>query len=122
MDSGIVKGCGDLCKIQIVFPDHLFTFLELDSPDILTGRNLQIFMEQGRQVAGADIHHPGNQGYRQFFPDMGADELLSLTNNLIITVNRIGCLQFITGWRTGFPQQNQQQLIQKRNNQCSARI
>ena len=48
MNSGILQFRCDLRKIQIVFPDHLLAFLELDPADILAGRYLQILVEQRR--------------------------------------------------------------------------
>ena len=115
MDSGILQSCSDFGKIQIVLPDHLLAFLEFDPADILTGGNLQILMEQRRQITGADVHHPGHQGNRKLLPDMGADILLGLADNFILTVDGIGSLQLISRRSIGLPEQNQQQLIQQGN-------
>ena len=76
MYGRILKRTGDLGEVHGIFPDHLLAFLQLDAADVFAGRNLQILMEQGGQIAGADIHIPGNQGYGQLFPNVGADVLL----------------------------------------------
>lgn len=37
MDSRVLQDGGDLGEIQVVFPNHLLAFLQLDSTDIFTG-------------------------------------------------------------------------------------
>ena len=52
MDGGILQNRGNLGEIQVVFPNHLLAFLQFDSADIFAGGDLQILVEQHRQVAG----------------------------------------------------------------------
>ena len=93
VNCGILQFCRDLRKVQVVFPDHLLALLELDPADILAGRDLQILVEQGRQIAGAHIHLPGHQRHGQLFPDVRGDILLGLPDDLILAVDRVGGLQ-----------------------------
>ena len=109
---GILQFRGDLCKIQIVFPNHLLALLELDAADVFAGRYLQILVEQSRQIAGAHIHLPGNQRHGQFFPDMGRNILLSLADDLILRMDGIGGLEFAALGGCGLPQQHQKQQVQ----------
>ena len=105
MHCGILQGCGDLGEVQIVFPNHLLALLELDASDILAGGDLHIFVEQRRQIAGADIHLPGNQGHRQLLPDVGGDILLRSADDLILAVDGIGGLELDAAGRLRLPQQ-----------------
>ena len=61
MHRGILQLGGNFRKVQVIFPDHLLALLKLDPADIFAGGDLQILVEQRRQIAGADIHLPGNQ-------------------------------------------------------------
>lgn len=83
MDGRIMKSGGNFRKVHVALPDQLLALLDLDPSDILTGRDLQVLMEQGSHIAGADIYHPRHVGYRQFFPDMGADILLCPADDLV---------------------------------------
>ena len=104
MNCGILQFRSNLREIQIVFPDHLFTYLELNPADILTGRDLQILMEQRSQIAGTDIHLPCHKRYRQFLPDMGRNVLLGLADDLIFSMDGIGSLKLAASGRNRFPQ------------------
>ena len=83
MHRGILQRGGDLREVHAAAADHLLAFLQLDAANVFAGRDLQVFVEQSRQVAGAHIHHLRHQRHRQFFPDMGADILLGTANDLI---------------------------------------
>ena len=95
--GGILELRGNFGEIQVVFPNHLLAFLKLDPADIFAGGNLQILVEQSRQIAGAYVHLPGNQRHGQLLPDVGGDELLSLADDLVFRVHRIGGLQLAAG-------------------------
>ena len=84
MHRRILQLGGNLGKIQVVLPNHLLALLQLDAADVLAGRDLQILMEECRQVAGADIHLSGNQRHRQLLTDVGGNKLLGLTDILCI--------------------------------------
>ena len=112
MHGGILKFRGDFREIQVVFPNHLLAFLKLNPADIFAGGNLQILVEQSRQIAGAHVHLPGNQRYGQLLSDVGGDELLSLADDLVFRVHRVGGLQLAAGGGGGFPQEQKQQQIQ----------
>ena len=89
MNRGILQfGC-DLGEVQIVFPDHLLALLELDPADVFAGGDLEVLVEESRQVAGAHIHFGGHHGHRQLLPDMGRDELLGLADNFITGGHKI---------------------------------
>ena len=89
----ILQGRGDLREIHRIFPNHLLALLQLNTADIFTGRDLQVLVEQRRQVAGADVHHPCHGGNGQLLPNMGADILLGTANDLIFRMDGIGGLQ-----------------------------
>ena len=76
MHRRILQRLGNFRKIHTAFPDHLLALLELDAADVLAGGDLQVLVEQGRQIAGAHIHLPGHQRHRQLLPDMGRNVLL----------------------------------------------
>ena len=40
MHRGVLQSGGNLRKVQVVFPDHLFALLELDASDVFAGGNL----------------------------------------------------------------------------------
>ena len=86
MDGGVVQGLGDLGKVQIAFPDHLLAFLQPDATDILTGRDLQVLLKQGGQIAGADIRMLRYQRYGQLFTDILGNILLGLADNGIFVI------------------------------------
>ena len=69
-------------------------------------------MEQRREIAGADVHLPGDQRHRQLLPDVGADELLRLTDDLVLTVDGVGGLQLSGLGGRGLPLKLKQQQIQ----------
>ena len=112
MNRGILQFCSDLREIQVVFPDHLLALLELDAADVFTGRNLQILVEQSCQIAGAHVYLPGYQRNGQLLPYVGGNVLLSLADNFILGMDRIGGLKLTTLGCCRFPQQEQQQQIQ----------
>ena len=87
MHRGIVELGGDLREVQVVFPDHLLALLKLDPADVFAGGNLQVLVEQRREIAGADVHLPGDQRHRQLFPDVSADKLLRLTAELMLVID-----------------------------------
>ena len=116
MNCGILQLCCNFRKVQIVFPDHLLALLELDAADIFAGRDLQILVEQSRQIAGAHVHLPGYQRHRQLLPDVRGNILLSLPDALIFGMDGMGGLQLAASGRCAFPQQEQQQQIQLAQN------
>ena len=69
-------------------------------------------MEQRREIAGADVHLPGDQRHRQFFPDVSADKLLRLTDDLVLAVDGVGGLQLPGRGGCGLPLKPEQQQIQ----------
>ena len=69
VNCGILQLCCNFRKVQIVFPDHLLALLELDAADIFAGRDLQVLMEQSRQIAGAHIYLPGHQRHGQLLTE-----------------------------------------------------
>ena len=109
MDGGILQGGSDFGEVQVVLPNHLLTLLKLDAADVLAGGDLQIFLEQHRQIAGAYVYLLGDEPHGQLLPDMGGDILLGVADDLVLTVDRVGALELYAGGGLGFPQQHQQQ-------------
>ena len=103
MDGGVLQGGSDLREVQIVFPDHLLALLKLDSADVFSRGDLQIFVEQHRQVAGTHPHLTGHQGNGELFPDVGGDILLGLADDLILILHHIGVFNLAAGGLNGFP-------------------
>ena len=109
VDGGILQRRGDFGKVQVVFPDHLLALLELDTADVFTGGDLQVFLEQHRQVAGADVHLLGNEPNGEFLPDVCGDILLGVADDLVLTVDGVGALELGAGGGLNFPQQHQKE-------------
>ena len=108
---GILQIRGDLRKVQVVLPDHLLALLELDAADVFAGGDLQIFVEQGREIAGADVHLPGNQGHAQLLPDVGGNELLGLADDLVLRMDGVCGLELAASGGGDLPHQQEQQQI-----------
>ena len=86
MDGGILQRFRDFREIHIPFPDHLLALLQLDPADVLAGRDLQVLMEQRRQIAGADLHRGRYRRHRQLIRHVQANVLLGTANDLIFSV------------------------------------
>ena len=113
--GGILQCGSNFRKVQVVLPDHLLALLELDAADVFAGGNLQILLEQHRQIAGADIHLLGNQPNGELFPDVGGNILLGVADNFVFGVDGVGALELAAGGAYGFPEQNQQKHGQLRH-------
>ena len=103
---------GDLGEVQIVLPDHLLALLELDPADVFAGGDLQILVEEHRQIAGADTHLVGHHGDGQLFPDVPSHILLGQTDDLVFVLDDVGILHLTAGRGLGLPQQIEQQQCQ----------